>query len=101
MSFILNVKPGSHLSLFENLDALDSTNGVYHFADEEEIGDKVKKKRTRHYRFRNGVLLNRQSAKMSVNFVEFWETTQWIDQWGEAREGKVHMSWVTNYSLYE
>jgi hypothetical protein len=100
MGFILNVKPGSHSSLFENLDSLESTAEVYHFEDEDEIGDKVKKKRTRHYRFRNGILLNRQSAKMAVNFLEFWETIQWVDQWGEAEEEKVHMSWVTDYSLY-
>ena len=101
MNYILGVKPGSHAKLFDGLDKLESTSEIYHFEDSEEIGDKVKKTVTRHYRFRNGVLLNHQSTRLAVNFVELWETTQWIDQWGDMQEEKVHMSWVTNYSLYQ
>ncbi|MBX7232669.1 MAG: transposase [Bdellovibrionales bacterium] len=101
MDFILSVKPGSHEKLFEGLDKFESTSQVYHFEDEEEIGDKVKKKIIRHYRYFNGVLLNHQSTKTAVNFLEYWETTQWVDQWGEMQETKKHFSWVTNYSLYE
>ena len=101
MDYILGVKPGSHEKLFDGLDRRESSGQVYHFEDEEEIGDKVKKKRTKHYRFTNGILLNHQDTKKEVNFIEFWETTQWIDQWGEFKEEKVHMSWITNYSLTE
>lgn len=101
MGFILAVKPGSHEKLFDGLDRLEASGQVHHFEDQEEIGDKIKKTRTRHYRFTNGVLLNHQSAKHSVNFIEFWETLQWVDQWGSLQEQKVHMSWITDYSLYE
>ena len=101
MDFILAVKPGSHEKLFGGLDRMEATSQVHHFEDEEEIGDKVKKKVTRHYRFCNGVLLNHQSAKLSVNFLEYWETTQWVDQKGRLQEERIHFSWVTNYSLYD
>ncbi len=101
MDYILSVKPGSHEKLFEGLEKLESTNDIYHFEDEEEIGDHVKKKVIRHYRFRNGVLLNHQSVTTTVNFLEYWETTQWVDKKGNLQEDKVHYSWVTNYSLYK
>lgn len=101
MNYILGVKPGSHMKLFEGLDNLESTAQVYHFEDQEKIGENIEKTVTRHYRYRNGVLLNHQSVTRTVNFLELWETTQWVDQWGVMQEEKVHMSWITNYSLYE
>ena len=105
MDFILNVKPGSHEKLFSGLDRRETNEEVHHFEDEETIGDKVKKKVTRHYRYFNGVLLNHQSTTRTVNFLEYWETTQWIQKLRggkeKIREEKVHFSWITNYSLYE
>ena len=101
MGFILGVKPGSHEKLFAGADKREGSGEVHHFEEQEEIGDKIKKTRTRHYRFTNGILLNNQSSEQSVNFLEFWETIQWVDQWGELQEEKVHMSWITDYSLYE
>ncbi len=100
IGFVLAVKPGSHDKLFEGLDLREGQNQVQHFEEEEEIGDKVKKKRISHYRLINGVLLNHQSVKHSVNFLEFWETTQWLDKKGRLQEEKRHFSWVTDYSLY-
>lgn len=101
MDFILAVKPGSHPKLFGTLDSGEAEHRVYHFNDEDEIGDKIRKRRYRHYRFTNGILLNFQSTKRSVNFLEYWETLQWVDSDGEMREEKKHFSWVTSYSLYE
>lgn len=100
IGFVLSVKPGSHEKLFAGVDRRETSKEVQHFEEEEEIGDKVKKKRIRHYRFTNGILLNQQGSKYAVNFLEFWETTQWVDQKGRLQEVKVHFSWVTDYSLY-
>jgi len=101
MGFILAVKPGSHTKLFEGVDKWDERGQVRHFTVEEEIGDKVKKKRIHHYRYTNGILLNHQSVHMTVNFLEYWETTQWVSPKGELKEEKRHFSWVTDFSLYE
>lgn len=100
LGFILAVKPGSHEKLFEGLDCREATGQVYHFEEEEEIGDKVKKKKIKHYRFCNGVILNHQTTKKSVNFLEYLETTQWVDKKGRLQEDKKHFSWITDYSLY-
>lgn len=98
---VLAVKPGNHEKLLANLDELESRGDVRHFEEQEEIGDKIKKKAARHYRYWNGMLLNQRSAKMSGNFLEYWETTQWVDQQGELQEEKKHFSWITNYALYD
>ncbi|MBK7890695.1 MAG: transposase [Bdellovibrionales bacterium] len=100
IDFVLSVKPGSHEKLFSGVDTRETNGTVHHFEEEETIGDKVKKKVTRHYRFTNGIFLNHQSTKHLVNFLEYWETTQWIQK-GKVKEERVHFSWVTNYSLYE
>jgi hypothetical protein len=100
LGFVLAVKPGSHSKLFEGLDKKETFNQVYHFEEEEQIGDKVKKQRIKHYRFCNGVLLNHSGTNRSVNFLEFWETTQWVDSKGRLQQQKKHFSWVTDYSLY-
>lgn len=79
MGLILAVKPGSHSKLFDGLEKLESTHQVHHFEEEEEIGDQVKKKVIRHWRYRNGVLLNHQSDQHTVNFLEYRAsfTTGW------------------------
>lgn len=100
IDFVLNVKPGSHEKLFGGVDQRETKGTVHHFSDEETVGDKVKKKVTRQYRFTNGILLNHQSTTKLVNFLEYWETTQWVQK-GKLKEERVHFSWVTNYSLYE
>mgnify|MGYP000313953931 CR=1 FL=1 len=38
---------------------------------------------------------------MTVNFLEYWETTQWVSPKGMLKEEKRHFSWVTDFSLYE
>jgi hypothetical protein len=100
LGFVIAVKPGSHESLFAGVDKREETSSTQHFEEEEEIGDKIKKKRIRHYRFTNGILLNQKSAEVTVNFLEFWETIQWADKKGRLKEEKRHFSWVTDYSLY-
>lgn len=101
MSYIMGVKPGSHEKLFEGMDKWEELNKVRIFTKEEEIGDKVKKKRIHEYRYTNGILLNYQSVHQTVNFLEYWETTQWVDKKGCLQETKKHFSWITDHSLYE
>ncbi|HEY8272052.1 MAG TPA: transposase, partial [Pseudobdellovibrionaceae bacterium] len=101
MSFILGVKPGSHEKLFAAIDKWDKLQRTNHLTREEEIGDKIKKKRVREYRYVNGMLLNHQDVNTAINYLEFWETIQWVDRKGDLKETKVHFSWVTDFSLYE
>lgn len=99
MSFILSVKPGSHEKLFEGLNKFENLNSSEIFFKEEEIGEKIKKKRIHEFRFKNRVLLNHADLSFGVNFLEYWETTQWVDGKGRLKEKKVHFSWVTDQEL--
>jgi hypothetical protein len=101
MGYILAVKPGSHETLFSGLEKWEELQNVRHFSREDEIGHKVKKKRIREYRFTNGILLTKSDVRTSVNFLEFWETIQWVSPKGQLKETKVHFSWITDFSLYE
>lgn len=101
MGYILGVKPGSHETLFAGVENWTELNKVRHFTREDEIGDKIKKKRIREYRFTNGILLTKGDINTSVNFLEFWETIQWVSPKGKLKEKKVHFSWITDFSLYE
>lgn len=101
IGFILGVKPGSHEKLFGQMEKYTELNQMQVFIEEEEIGDKIKKKVIREYRCWNGVLLNHQDTSTTVNFLDFTETTQWVSSKKELQEKKVHFSWVTDYSLYE
>jgi hypothetical protein len=99
MNFILGVKPGSHEKLFAHIERSDELGRLSHFTVEEEIGDKVKKKRIHHFRYTNGVLLNHSDVTTTVNYLEYWETTQWVGKGGRLEETKVHFSWVTDFTV--
>jgi hypothetical protein len=99
MSYILSAKPGSHVKLFESLEKFDVLKTFDAYFVEEEIGDKIKKKRTHVFRFKNRVLLNHTDLNLSVNFLEYWETTQWVDSKGELQQTKLHFSWVTDIEI--
>ena len=101
MSYILSVKPGSHDSLFGMMDRWDKIQQLNHYTVEEEIGDKIKKKRIHEFRYINGTLLNHADTNLSINFLEYWETTQWVDQKGRLQTKKKHFSWATDITLYE
>ncbi|MFN8943840.1 MAG: transposase [Pseudobdellovibrionaceae bacterium] len=101
MGFILGVKPGSHEKLFGQMDQYNELGRMKTFIVEEEIGDKIKKKRIHEYRYWNGVLLNHQDTTKTVNFLDYTETTQWVSPKGKLKTEKVHYSWITDYSLYE
>ncbi len=101
MGYILGVKPGSHEKLFGQMDQYKELGRMQVFVEEAEIGDKIKKKRIREYRCWNQVLLNHQDTSTTVNFLDFIETTQWVNKKGELEEIRVHFSWITDYALYE
>jgi hypothetical protein len=98
-NFILGVKPGSHIKLFEGIEKWESRGNVSYFTVEEVIGDKIKKKRVHHFRYANKILYNFSNLNTSVNFLEYWETTSWLDPKGRAQEEKVHFSWVTDFEI--
>lgn len=99
MDFILNVKPGSHEKLFESIARWQTLKQVKTKVFEEEIGDKVKKKVIHEFQYTNKVLLNHADVTLGVNFVEYWETTQWVSPKGKLKTQKRHFSWVTSIEL--
>lgn len=98
-NFILGVKPGSHVKLFDGVENWAGRDKLKYFTVEEIFGEKIKKKRIHHFRFANKILFNFADLNMSVNFLEYWETTTWIDPKGRAKEEKVHFSWVTDFEI--
>lgn len=99
LSFILSVKPGSHVKLFESLEKFDILKTFDAYFVEEEIGNKIKKKRVHEFRFKNNILLNHADLNLGVNFLEYWETTQWVDPKGRLKQKKIHFSWVTDIEI--
>ena len=96
MSYILNVKPGGHKVLFKTVDERDARGKVTYYTYTEIIGEKVKKTRTRKFRFINRVPLNNSSLDFLVNFVECWEKIEWTNTKGEKKVKEKHFSWVTD-----
>lgn len=98
-NFILGVKPGSHIKLFEGVENWASRDKLNYFTLEEILGEKVKKTRTHHFRYANRILFNFIDLNTSVNFFEYWKTTTWIDPKGREKEQRVHFSWVTDFEI--
>jgi hypothetical protein len=99
MRFILGVKPDSHVQLFRGLEKQEKAGLVSHYEEREVIGQKIRKRRTHRFRFINEVLLSSGDVNLSVNFIEYWETTEWTDPKGRVKKTQVHFSWVTDLEL--
>lgn len=99
MHYILSVKPGSHEKLFEALEKWEQLKEFNIHVVEEEIGTKIKKQRTHEFRFKNRTLLNHSSLDVGVNFLDYIETTQWVNAKGELKTQKKHFSWVTDIEI--
>ena len=97
--FILGVKPGSHATLFQGIENWAERGKLNHYLYEEEIGEKIKKKRTHRFRYANKILFNYSDLSTAVTFLEYWETTAWVDAKGRAQEERVHFSWVTDFEI--
>jgi predicted transposase YbfD/YdcC len=101
MNYILSVKPGSHETLFKNIDKWETLSQIRTVVKEDEIGEKVRKKRIREYRFTNGIVLANADVKRAVNFLDFIETIQWVGKRGVLKEKRVHYSWITDLSIFD
>lgn len=100
MSFILNSKPKGNKALFDFVDGREKRGGVYYHEEIEMRGKKIKKKVSRKYRYTNQCPLdNASSLELSVNFLEFWETTEWTNSKGKEQIERRHFSWVTDIKL--
>lgn len=97
MSYILNVKPAGNKILFKIVNEWDRRKKVTYLTYTDVIGGKVRKTRTRKFRFINKVPLNDASSMdFSVNFSECWETIEWTNTKGVKKVEKKHFSWVTD-----
>ena len=80
--YILGVKEGDHVSLFEHVTAAEQAGRVtYYDRDDSETGLRYR------FRFVSDVPLNASHADLRVNFLECWETGN-----GQVQ----HFSWVTD-----
>jgi hypothetical protein len=96
MSFIMSVKPGSHEKLFEMMETWETYGATKAKVVEEEIGDKIKKHRMHEFRYANGTILNHSGLDFAVNFIDYRETTQWVNQKGDLKSEVTRFTWVTD-----
>ena len=101
MSFILSVKPGSHSSLFNSMKIQAELEKLKHYEKVEFFGTKITKKRTHRFIYVNELLLNKVDLHNCVNFIDYVETTEWVNPEGEFKREVVHFSWVTNLEVKE
>lgn len=100
MKFILNVKPGKNKTLFSIVNTRDENEEVNHHSYREENGIKIKKDVSHKYRFINEVPIdNDSSLEFKINFLEYWEDTNWINTKREECEQHRHFSWATDIIL--
>ena len=100
MSYILNVKPVGNKKLFGFIKGSEQRGCVHYHEFEETIGEKIKKKRTHKFRYKNGTPIdNNSSLEIEVNFLEYWEITCWKNRRGEIKREERHFSWVTDLHL--
>lgn len=98
--FILGVKPGGNKTLFKTIEQKAKAKELNEYEVNEEFGQKVRKKRRHKFRYINGILLNHTDLERTINFLEYWETTEWTDPWGAFHKEEKHFSWITDFSIY-
>ena len=100
ISFIINVKPKKNTTLFKIVDGKDSDGKIEHYQYSEETGEKIIKTITHKHRYANGIPMdNESSLDLKVNFIEYWEDTNWINRKKEECHEPRHFSWVTDINL--
>ena len=84
MRFILGVKPGDQVALFEQVEKRARQQQIteHTVTDEEGVAHR--------FRFANGLSLNQQHPDLKVNFLEYWEEKN-----GKTR----HFAWITDFTL--
>lgn len=105
---ILTAKESSHSYLFDYVKSLEEIHPeerdglplVEKFEVIGSEGKKIAKEITHTFRFVNKVPLNDSNADLLVNFLEHWETIEYVDKDGELqKEERFHSSWVTDIEL--
>ena len=99
LSFILSVKTGSHNWLFKVMELIESRGDLKSVVIEEELGEKIKKHRIHEFRYVNGVYLNQSDTTFKVNFLDYRETTQWVDAKKRLKSKVMRFSWVTDQMI--
>lgn len=94
-SYIIMLKSSSHKYLFKEFEIRITNNTTV--IVEDEIGEKVIKKRKRTYRFVNNIKLNRVGCV--VNALDFREVITWENKKGLQKK-EVHMSWATDIEIH-
>jgi len=84
MRFILGVKPGDHVALFEHVEERVRQHQVreYTVVDAEGV--------THRFRWVDDLSLNEQHPDLRVNFLEYWE-----EDHGKTR----HFTWITDLGI--
>lgn len=98
--FILNVKQGSHKQLFESLKSCEKLKKVHRHEVVEEIGDKIKKRRVHSFEYVHQMRIKKDSEKF-YGFINYRETTTWVDKDGNPKEKVIRFSWITDLSIHE
>lgn len=91
-SFITSIKPSSHKHLFNQFEQANESIVI----KEDFIGEKIKKRRRRTYRFCNALELKKSGG--IVNLLDYEEVLLWEGKKGRE-EKRVHFSWVTDIEL--
>lgn len=97
--FMLDAKPGSNKYLFEQVERLDSEGRMNQYEQKQIIGQKIKKTITHRFRYLNGLRLN-AANETRVNFLEYWEITEWINKDGKEKKEIKHFSWITDLDIH-
>ena len=82
LHYILGVKAGDHVSLFQHVQAAEHAGDVTAYERHDRAAGVVHR-----FRFVNDVPLNASHAEVRVNFIEYWEISQ---------DKVQHFSWVTD-----
>lgn len=108
MNYLLVAKESSHEYLFEYVESLKEISEfereglpeVKIIETTEEVGIKIIKTITRRYEYVNGIPLNDSNQDLKVNFVEYWETEEYVDKNGICHsKQRFHSSWITDVEI--
>ncbi|MCK5882816.1 MAG: hypothetical protein KAG61_03945 [Bacteriovoracaceae bacterium] len=66
------------------------------------VGDKIKKRVSHKFKYLKDLSLNNSNPNSKVNFMEYWETTEYMDPAQDKKQvgtKTVHLSWVTDLKI--
>jgi len=100
-NYILGIKPGDHKYLFDWINALDDDD-IKSYSFYKMTGEKIKKRMTYKFKWRNEVPLSDSNNDLLVNFLDFKEITETFNNAGEVVASKTTTSswtWVTDIKI--